>query len=71
MGITALIGTKTGVDVHRTGCQDLDKGVNRLFGKEEYETVSQMHDELLDTGDETNPGWVEVEFKFFPCVTKD
>jgi hypothetical protein len=71
MGITALIGTRTGVDVHRRGCRDLDKSENRFFDKREYENVTQMHDELLDTGDETSPGWIEVEFKFLPCVTKD
>ena len=68
MGITALIGTRTGVDVHRTGCRDLDKSENRFFDKREYENVTQMHDELLDTGDETDPGWIEEEFKFLPCV---
>jgi hypothetical protein len=69
MAITALIGTRTGVDVHKAGCKDLDKAKNSFNnGKNVYESVAKMFEELLDTGDETNPGWIEAEFKFFPCV---
>jgi len=69
MAITALIGTKTGIDVHKAGCRDLDKANNKFVADiETYENVDKMFEELLDTGDENNPGWIEDEFKFFPCV---
>ena len=69
MMITALIGTKIGIDIHKAGCKDLGKAKNSFNnGKRTYENVAKMYDDLLDTGDGTNPGWIEEEFKFFPCV---
>jgi hypothetical protein len=69
MTITALIGTKMGVDVHKEGCKDLNKGENSWYQPgQTFESVQAMFDELLDTGDESNPGWVDGEFKFFPCT---
>jgi hypothetical protein len=69
MAITALMGTKTGIDVHKAGCKDLGKANNKFNnGKETYENVAKMYEALLDTGDETNPGWIVEEFKFFACV---
>ena len=71
MAITALIGTKTGVDVHKAGCRDLGKRNNKFVaGIETYENVAEMFEELLDTGDPNEPGWIEAEFKFFPCANR-
>jgi hypothetical protein len=69
MSITALMGTKTGIDVHKEGCKDLGKAKNSFNnGSRVYESVAKMYEDLLDTGDPNEPGWVEEEFKFFPCV---
>ena len=70
--ITALIGTRIGIDVHKEGCADLGKARNKFNnGAEVYENVDAMFAALLDTGDDTNPGWIVEEFKFFPCVGKN
>ena len=71
--ITAVIGTKMGVDVHKEGCADLGKAKKNNYNflpTEVFENVNAMFAALLDTGDDTNPGWVDGEFKFFPCVGK-
>jgi hypothetical protein len=59
-------------DVHTTGCRDLkkyDTGVRMDAMK--FKSLDQMDAELLDAGDETNPGWDGDAFKIFPCTNRD
>jgi hypothetical protein len=36
-----------------------------------FKSLDQMDAELLDAGDETNPGWDGDAFKIFPCTNRD
>jgi hypothetical protein len=58
-------------DVHSTGCRDLKKyDIRRQFDTMKFKSLDQMDDQLLDTGDETNPGWSPSDFRILPCTNR-
>jgi hypothetical protein len=69
MRVTALV-TGHGIDVHAVRCQDLKRGENRLLAvwADKFDSMDDLMDEYLDTGDENAPGWQPSEFRFLPCT---
>jgi hypothetical protein len=60
------------IQFHKVGCNDLNKPANRLAARnaEIFSNLDAAVAEYLDTGDETNPGWIIEEMRFFPCLDK-
>ena len=55
---------------HRAGCADLSRGQNRFWAQDSqtFPDLDKAIENFLDTGDESNPGWIIEEMTFYPCT---
>ena len=58
---------------HKAGCADLSKGENRFWAQDSqtFPDLDKAIENFLDTGDESNPGWIIEEMTFYPCTNND
>lgn len=71
MNITAFNKGGT-IHFHKAGCQDLARGANRYWAQDsqDFSNLDTAIDNYLDTGDESNPGFIMEEMEIFPCAGK-
>ena len=60
------------IKFHKAGCADLNKPANKLWAhnSQTFPNLDTAIEHFLDTGDETNPGWMIQEMTFLPCTKK-
>lgn len=71
MVVAIVIGNGM-VEVHKAGCQDIARQHGKRFEAKwgySFDTLNQVYDNFLDTGDENNPGYMDDEFKIYPCTS--
>jgi hypothetical protein len=61
------------IHFHKAGCRDMDRGQNRFWSqdRQEFPNMDSAVSNFLDTGDESNPGWILEEMTFFPCTVSN
>ncbi len=58
-----------GIKFHKSTCDDLKRNkALRLYTPETFPDLQTAIDAFLDTGDETDPGWMIEEMTFLPCT---
>ena len=60
------------IKFHKAGCAALNKPANKLWAHDSqtFPNLDTAIEHFLDTGDETNPGWMIEEMTFLPCTKK-
>ena len=70
MVVALKYGGQFEVGIHCQGCSHIerDRRLQMAMGLGEYPSVQAALNELLDTGNEDDPGYFEDEIKVFPCA---
>tara|TARA_R110000824_G_scaffold20903_8_gene78381 strand:- start:932 stop:1159 length:228 start_codon:yes stop_codon:yes gene_type:complete len=67
-----IFNTGMGLEIHKTGCRDLNRGINKFASRnaDTFPTVDAAIDAYIDKGDENDPGWTFGEFNIQNCTKK-